>query len=59
MPLPHAVSMLSALALTLSGLPSQVTDDDEAAKRFDLLILRRQLAQIAANGVLGDVKPLA
>jgi type I restriction enzyme R subunit len=32
-------------ALPLAGLPSSVRDDDEDAKRFDLLILRRQLAQ--------------
>jgi type I restriction enzyme R subunit len=34
----------AALALSLAGLPTQVVDNDEAAKRFDLLILRRQLA---------------
>lgn len=32
--------------LALSGLPSAAKDSDEAAKRFDLLILRRQLAQL-------------
>ena len=44
----------AALALTLSGLPSQVTDDDEAAKRFDLLILRRQLAQLEGDAVAAE-----
>lgn len=34
---------------TLAGLPSAVRDDDEAAKRFDLLILRRQLAQLEGD----------
>lgn len=38
-------------ALALSGLPTDVTDPDEAAKRFDLLILRRQLAQLEGNAV--------
>lgn len=33
-------------ALGLAGLPSMVREDDEDAKRFDLLILRRQLAQL-------------
>lgn len=30
----------------LAGLPSAVTDDDEQAKRFDVLMLRMQLAMI-------------
>ncbi|WP_375504440.1 DEAD/DEAH box helicase family protein [uncultured Jatrophihabitans sp.] len=33
----------------LSGLPSTVRDDDEQAKRFDLLILRLQLAVLNAE----------
>lgn len=33
----------------LSGLPSTVTDADEDAKRFDLLILSRQLAQLTGD----------
>lgn len=37
------------LAATLAGLPSGVRDDDEDAKRFDLLILRRQLAQLSSD----------
>ena len=38
--------------LGLAGLPSSVRDDDEDAKRFDLLILRRQLSQLD-----GDARP--
>lgn len=33
----------------LAGLPSTHKDDDEDAKRFDLLILRRQLAQLEGD----------
>jgi type I restriction enzyme R subunit len=40
--------------LTLAGLPSSVRDDDEDAKRFDLLILRRQLAQVDGDAVLAE-----
>ena len=35
----------------LAGLPSSVKDDDVDAKRFDLLILRRQLAQLDGDRV--------
>jgi type I restriction enzyme R subunit len=37
------------LADRLSGLPSQIQDTDEAAKRFDLLALRMQLATATAD----------
>lgn len=40
--------------LRLAGLPSPVHDDDEDAKRFDLLILRRQLAQLDGDAVLAE-----
>lgn len=40
--------------LTLAGLPSAVRDDDEDAKRFDLLILRRQLAQLEGDAALAE-----
>lgn len=40
--------------LALAGLPSSVRDEDEDAKRFDLLILRRQLAQLDSDGVLAE-----
>ncbi|QOD43942.1 DEAD/DEAH box helicase family protein [Clavibacter zhangzhiyongii] len=38
----------------LAGLPSSVTDDDTDAKRFDLLILRRQLAQLDGDLVAAE-----
>lgn len=38
----------------LSGLPSERVDDDEDAKRFDMLILTRQLAQLNADERLAD-----
>lgn len=34
---------------SLSGLPSTHKDDDEDAKRFDMLVLRRQLAQLEGD----------
>jgi type I restriction enzyme R subunit len=37
------------VAENLAGLPSGNTDRDEDAKRFDLLILRRQLAQLQGD----------
>lgn len=36
-------------ALSLAGLPSSLREADEKAKRFDLLILRRQLAQLQGD----------
>ncbi len=36
-------------ARTLAGLPSTVVDRDVDAKRFDLLIVRRQLAQLTGD----------
>lgn len=39
------------VAEQLAGLPSAHTDNDEDAKRFDLLILRRQLAQLDGDAV--------
>lgn len=38
----------------LAGLPSAVRDDDEDAKRFDLLVLRIQLAQLDGDALLAD-----
>jgi type I restriction enzyme R subunit len=35
----------------LAGLPSTQKDDDEDAKRFDMLVLRRQLSQIEGDVV--------
>ncbi|MGV7852666.1 hypothetical protein PJM29_31335, partial [Mycobacterium kansasii] len=37
------------VAENLAGLPSGHVDNDEDAKRFDLLILRRQLAQLQSD----------
>lgn len=38
----------------LSGLPSTVRDPDEQAKRFDLLVLRRQLAQLEGDAIIAE-----
>ncbi len=38
----------------LAGLPSAVRDDDEEAKRFDLFVLRRQLAQLDGDAVTAE-----
>src|SRR5690606_27893615 len=37
------------LARRLAALPSQLSDDDEEAKRFDLLVLRTQLSILKAK----------
>ncbi len=42
------------VAENLAGLPSTFKDDDEDAKRFDLLILRRQLAQLTGDAVAAE-----
>ncbi len=42
------------LAANLAGLPSAVRDDDEQAKRFDLLILQRQLAQLTGDELTAE-----
>lgn len=42
------------VAERLAGLPSAHKDDDEDAKRFDMLILRRQLAQIEGDAVAAE-----
>jgi type I restriction enzyme R subunit len=39
---------------SLAGLPSSFKDDDEDAKRFDLLILRRQLAQLKSDAIAAE-----
>lgn len=44
----------SEALFTLAGLPSSVRDNDENAKRFDLLILRRQLAQLDGDVALAE-----
>lgn len=40
---------LTDLADNVSGLPSEFVDDDEDAKRFDLLMLRTQLSLLQAD----------
>ncbi|QVI29633.1 DEAD/DEAH box helicase family protein [Mycolicibacterium neoaurum] len=42
------------VAEDLAGLPSSELDTDEQAKRFDLLILRRQLAQLEGDAVAAE-----
>ncbi|MGQ9407387.1 DEAD/DEAH box helicase family protein [Mycolicibacterium gilvum] len=42
------------VAEDLAGLPSSESDPDEHAKRFDLLILRRQLAQLEGDAVAAE-----
>lgn len=44
------------LALNVSGLPSELVDDDEDAKRFDLLVLRTQLAILQARPDLSSLR---
>lgn len=41
-------------ALSLAGLPSSAKDLDEQAKRFDLLILNRQLAQLEGDAAVAE-----
>jgi type I restriction enzyme R subunit len=50
----HLAPTDAEAAMPLPGLPSSVRDDDEDAKRFDLLILRRQLAQLDGDLVLAE-----
>ncbi|WP_195166477.1 DEAD/DEAH box helicase family protein [Mycobacteroides abscessus] len=46
-----SVEKASYVAEHLAALPSTEKDDDEEAKRFDLLILRRQLAQLEGDAL--------
>ena len=39
----------SELAQNLAGLPTEVVDEDEEAKRFDMLVIRTQLAILQAR----------
>jgi type I restriction enzyme R subunit len=41
-------------ALVLGGLPTTEQDNDEDAKRFDLLVLRRQVAQLDGDAVTAE-----
>lgn len=40
---------LNELTQNIAGLPSELTDEDEEAKRFDMLVLRTQLAILQAK----------
>ncbi|MDN5930323.1 MAG: DEAD/DEAH box helicase family protein, partial [Pseudonocardia sp.] len=56
---PSAWSSLSAqdaedVRAHLAGLPSAAVDSDEDAKRFDLLVLRRQLAQLDGDTLTAE-----
>jgi len=42
------------IAVHLAGLPSAIRDDDEDAKRFDLLILKIQLAKLDSDELTAD-----
>lgn len=44
----------AAAAVSLSALPSSERDDDEHAKRFDILMLELQLAQLNGDAVVAD-----
>lgn len=44
------------LRANVAGLPSELTDDDEDAKRFDLLVLRTQLAILQAKPEFASLK---
>ncbi len=50
---PEAVSELGS---RVAGLPSQLETDDEEAKRFDLLMLRLQLAQLNSEPGFGRLR---
>ena len=53
----EALSSEDLVALQqLAGLPTVLLDDDELAKRFDLLVMRRQLAQV--NGDMYEAERL-
>ena len=39
---------------TWPGLPSTQKDEDEDAKRFDMLVLRRKLAQLETDAVAAE-----
>ena len=43
-----------AILAHLTGLPSAAAKDEEDAKRFDLLVLRRQLAQLDGDAVAAE-----
>ena len=52
----HDLSPVEAgeIAERLAGRPSAFRDDDEDAKRFDLIVLRLQLAQLEGDALLAE-----
>lgn len=52
----HDLSPVDAgeIAEHLAGRPSAFRDDDEDAKRFDLIVLRLQLAQLESDALLAE-----
>lgn len=44
------------LRTCVAGLPTELTDDDEEAKRFDMLVLRAQLAILQAKPDFSDLQ---
>jgi type I restriction enzyme, R subunit len=44
------------LATKVAGLPTELSDDDEEAKRFDMLVLRAQLAILQAKPDFANLK---
>ncbi|PUE51417.1 restriction endonuclease subunit R [Limnohabitans sp. 2KL-17] len=44
------------LSYKVAGLPTELTDDDEEAKRFDMLVLRSQLAILQAKPEFASLK---
>lgn len=48
------VEEASDIAIRLAGLPSAVRDDDEDAKRFDLIVLKLQLAKLDGDELTAD-----
>nr|WP_324291785.1 type I restriction-modification enzyme R subunit C-terminal domain-containing protein [Cupriavidus sp. D39] len=44
------------LASQVAGLPTELSDEDEEAKRFDMLVLRTQLAILQAKPEFGTLK---
>ena len=51
---PMTIETADEVAQNLAGLPTTVKDSDEDAKRFDLLILRRQLADLQGDTGTAD-----
>lgn len=54
---------INELSCKVAGLPTELTDEDEEAKRFDLLVLRSQLAILQAKsdfaGLMEKIQAIA